>query len=269
MWDRARDQVITEFPQPPGITNDPTAYLEAIDDIYANDAYHSLSIEGYLVTPELIERVRLGDWSPGDNDADRQSKDALAARGYYQAFMSVKQTVSDILEGRDATDGIINDIQAWYREMFQPFVQSGILKPSTLAGYRGQSVYLRTSRYIPPRHERVHDAMEGLFDLLKEEPHPAVRAVLGHWLIGYIHPYPDGNGRTARFLMNAMLASGGYPWTVIRVENRDQYLSALDRASIDGDLQPFAQFVAECLEWSRKFCFPENDNAYNVVPGHI
>jgi len=44
--------------------------------------------------------------------------------------------------------------------------------------------------------------------------HPGVRAVLGRWLFGYIHPYPDGNGRMARFVMNAMLASGGYPWTV-------------------------------------------------------
>ena len=42
----------------------------------------------------------------------------------------------------------------------------------------------------------------------------------GHWLFGYIHPYPDGNGRMARFVMNAMLASGGYPWTMIRVRDR-------------------------------------------------
>ncbi|WP_366635422.1 Fic family protein [Aquisalimonas sp.] len=41
-----------------------------------------------------------------------------------------------------------------------------------------------------------------------------MRAVLGHWLFGSIHPYPDGNGRMGRFTMNAMLASGGYPWTV-------------------------------------------------------
>jgi DNA-directed RNA polymerase specialized sigma24 family protein len=72
-----------------------------------------------------------------------------------------------------------------------------------------------------------------------------VRAVLGHWLFGYVHPYPDGNGRMARFLMNAMLASGGYPWTVIKVEDRTAYLTALDRASIDMDIGPFAKFIAE------------------------
>jgi Fic family protein len=87
--------------------------------------------------------------------------------------------------------------------------------------------------------------MPALFDLLEREPEPGVRAVLGHWLFGYIHPYPDGNGRMARFLMNAMLASGGYPWTVIRVEGRNRYLAALDRASIDIQIEPFARFIAE------------------------
>jgi Fic family protein len=44
-----------------------------------------------------------------------------------------------------------------------------------------------------------------LFDLIEAESEPSVRAVLGHWLFGYIHPYPDGNGRIARFLMNVLL----------------------------------------------------------------
>jgi hypothetical protein len=48
----------------------------------------------------------------------------------------------------------------------------------------------------------------------------------------------------ARFLMNAMLASGGYPWTVIHVEDRAAYLAALDRASIDMNIRPFAEFIA-------------------------
>lgn len=50
--------------------------------------------------------------------------------------------------------------------------------------------------------------------------------------------------------MNAMLASGGVPWTVIRVEDRDAYLAALDRASIDMDIAPFATFIAERVRWS-------------------
>lgn len=52
--------------------------------------------------------------------------------------------------------------------------------------------------------------------------------------------------------MNAMLPSGGYPWTVIRVEDRDAYLAALDRASIDANIEPFVKFIAERVQWSMK-----------------
>ena len=89
--------------------------------------------------------------------------------------------------------------------------------------------------------------MDTLFALLEEVPHPALRAVAGHWLFGYIHPHRDGNGRLARFLMNAMLASGGYPWTVIRVECREEYLAALECASVDQDFERFAEFLAQAV----------------------
>jgi fido (protein-threonine AMPylation protein) len=82
--------------------------------------------------------------------------------------------------------------------------------------------------------------MEAIFDLLEGKHQPAVRIVLGHWLFGYIHPYPDGNGRMARVLMNAMRASGGDPWTVIRVEDRAAYMMALESASVEMDIGPFA-----------------------------
>jgi Fic family protein len=85
--------------------------------------------------------------------------------------------------------------------------------------------------------------MPAFFDLLREEAHPAVRVVLGHFLFVYIHPYMDGNGRIGRFLMNVMLASGGYPWTVIPVGDRSAYMSALERASVGEDIAPFADFV--------------------------
>ena len=49
----------------------------------------------------------------------------------------------------------------------------------------------------------------------------------------FVHPYMDGNARMGRFLMNTMLASGGYPWTVIPVESRDEYMQSLEKASIE------------------------------------
>jgi Protein of unknown function (DUF1488)/Fic/DOC family len=108
--------------------------------------------------------------------------------------------------------------------------------------------------------------MPALFDMLEKEPEPFVRATLGHWLFGYVHPYPDGNGRMARFVMNAMLASGGYPWTVIRVRDRNTYLKALDSASIELDINPFAAFVAKRVRWSLEkhdLKFPEPEARYD------
>jgi len=211
MWESMRGTVLSTFPPPPGLPADRAAYLHFVDEIYQSDAYHSLSIEGYRVTPDLIERVRSGGWRPESNEADQKSRDALAARGYWQAFQIVKRSVEEIISGANPGTLTGSAHREWYRELFQPSVAAGLIPATALAGYRNDFVFLRTSRYVPPRWEAVRDAMPSLFDLLESEPEPAVRAVLGHWLIGYIHPYMDGNGRIARFLMNAMLASGGYP----------------------------------------------------------
>ncbi len=63
MWQQMREVIIAKFPKAPGIPKDLQAYLKDIDDMYVTDAYHSLSIERYRVTPELIERVSSGQWN--------------------------------------------------------------------------------------------------------------------------------------------------------------------------------------------------------------
>lgn len=90
----------------------------------------------------------------------------------------------------------------------------------------------------------MRDAMPILFELLENEPEASVRAILGHFVFVFIHPYMDGNGRMGRFLMNVMLASGGYPWTVIPVEKRAEYMKALEQASVEQDISTFSQFMA-------------------------
>jgi fido (protein-threonine AMPylation protein) len=262
MWAATRETAVKGFPKAPGLPaqKDRNAYLQDVDEIYQSDAYHSLSIEGYSVSGALIEKVRQGDWNPDRDERDRRDRDALAARGYWQAFQVVKNSVSQVLGGKNAGALARAAHKEWYAELFQPFVTAGLLRPGDLAGYRKNAVYLRTSRYVPPRWEAVRDAMPAYFELLKTETEPSVRAVLGHWLFGYIHPYPDGNGRMARFLMNVMLASGGYPWTVIRLRDRKNYLSALDQASIEGDLKPFTALLSQRVGWAvekHELTFPD------------
>jgi hypothetical protein len=252
LWYEMRKEVIAVFPKPLGLPTDFDTYITRMEEIYTMDAYHSLSIEKYRVTPELIERVRTGEWDSYENEADHQQKDAMAARGYWQAFNAVKESIKRILKGENA--GVIADEEHgdWYRQLFAPSVNIGILKPSDLAGYRTNQVYIGKSKHTPLNKEAVRDAMPVLFELLKTEEHAGVRAVLGHFIFVFIHPYMDGNGRMGRFLMNVMLASGGYPWTVIPVEERDRYMEALEAASVDQDIKPFAEFVAWLVEEGMK-----------------
>lgn len=244
-WESMRGDVIAIFPKAKPIANDVEAYLQQMDDIYVTDAYHSLSIEGYRVSPELIEKVRSGTWEPKDDAEDRALKDALAARGYWEAFQRVKESVRSVLQGTDAGEVTERDLSDWYRSLFAPSVTVGILKASQLAGYRTAPVYIRQSQHVPMSVEAVRDCMPVFFDLLKAEQNPMVRIVLGHFIFVFIHPFVDGNGRIARFLMNVMLAATGRPWTVIRVEERDEYMRTLEAASVQGDIRPFATFLVK------------------------
>lgn len=252
MWHEMRPSIINFFPEAPGIPVDKDGYLKKVAAIYLTDAYHSLSIEKYKVTPELIERVRTGVWNHKESEEDRKQRDAMAARGYWQAFQKVEESINKVLN--DKNPGIIadNDHGDWYRELFAPSVAVGLLKSSDLAGYRNHPVYLAGSKHVPLNKDAVRDAMPALFELLEQEPLAAVRAVLGHFVFVFIHPYMDGNGRIGRFLMNVMLASGGYPWTVIPVESRDEYMKALESASVGQDIKPFALFLGHLVEEGMK-----------------
>jgi hypothetical protein len=230
MWEAMRGPVIESFPPAPGLPKDTKTYLKTVNDAYVRDAYHSLSIEGYRVSPDLIEKVRKGTWNPDTNAADREQRDALAARGYWLAFQAVQESLKQILKGENPADVADED------------------HASDLAGYRNGQVYIRRSMHVPPSREAVRDLMPVFFDLLRNETEPAVRVVLGHFTFAYIHPYMDGNGRIGRFLMNTMLAAGGWNWTVIPVEKRDAYMAALESASVRQDIKPFVNFLASLIK---------------------
>lgn len=247
-WARMRADVLQNFPPAPRLTADPVSYMKHIEEVYVSDAYHSLSIEGYKVNTGLIEQVRSGHWNPDRIKDHQDHRNALAARGYWQAFQSVTQSIEKILRKENAGSVAGKDHSTWYRELFGPSVTAGILKAADLAGYRNGPVYIRRSKHSPPRQEAVRELMPAFFELLQQENEPAVRVVLGHFMFVYIHPYFDGNGRMGRFLMNVMLASGGYPWIIVPLERRNDYMGALESASVDQDIIPFTKLLAELLK---------------------
>ncbi|RUO40146.1 cell filamentation protein Fic [Aliidiomarina taiwanensis] len=247
MWAQLRESVIAHFPEQIQQNVDIETYMAEVEDKYLTDAYHSLSIEGYRVTCELIELVRSGNWQAEGSGESKKHLDAMAAKGYWDAFQEVKKAVLAVLEGKNPGDVLEQTHSDWYLALFGPSVAAGIIQQSDLAGYRSGPVYIRQSMHTPPDRGAVRDMMPTLFDLLAEEENAAVRVVLGHFIFVYIHPYFDGNGRIGRFIMNLMMASGGYPWTIVPVTRREEYMQALEAASVKQDIVPFTKFLASLL----------------------
>jgi len=251
MWEIMRGDVIRHFRKyKPGKENAKKIF-QHIEEVYVDDAYNSLSIEGYKVSKSLIGKIKTGEWNPDKHESDLQKRNALAAKGYYLAFQSIKESIKKILDGSDAITVMQRDLRKWYRALFSPSIEAGLIEAEHLAGYRNDRVFIRHSLHVPPPREAVMDCMDAFFTCLKNETNPVVRAVLGHFIFVFIHPYMDGNGRIGRFMMNVLWIDAGYPWTIVRLESRKEYLHSLETASVDKNIAPFAIFLEKemSIKW--------------------
>ena len=89
--------------------------------------------------------------------------------------------------------------------------------------------------------------MEKYFELMKSDENILSKVILGHFIFGFIHPYIDGNGRISRFIMNSILVSYGQPWIIIKKDERQRYMQALEQASNHDNIIPFMEFITEKL----------------------
>ncbi|WP_411681065.1 Fic family protein [Clostridium thailandense] len=119
--------------------------------------------------------------------------------------------------------------------------------------YRNVNVLISGSNHRPPEHFLVPQEIENLikwYDENKNKLHPIILAAEFHHKFTFIHPFIDGNGRCGRLLMNLILMRNGYPITVIRMEERNEYMSALEKASVENDLEDFINIIAEAVNRS-------------------
>ena len=117
--------------------------------------------------------------------------------------------------------------------------------------YRNTNVIIAGAEHTPPDFIHVLSDMENLISWHQNEAqrlHPVERAARVHADFVKIHPFVDGNGRTARLLMNLELMKAGFPAAVLPVEKRLEYYETLDAAHTQNDYQPFLSLITEIVE---------------------
>lgn len=129
-------------------------------------------------------------------------------------------------------------------------IMQGILADDA-GRYRRCPVFVRGAWYVPPNWIRVPDLMADLSSWLSRGPgveHPVVFAAKAHVELVRIHPFVDGNGRTARLLTSLLLMRRGYPPAMYTATRREEYFKALDKAHMTGDPADFAVITAAAVE---------------------
>ena len=144
--------------------------------------------------------------------------------------------------------------------------------PEVAGKYRTGNVMISGSKHTPPEAFEVQKLMQGLVNWIRKNAqrlHPVELAAIAHHKITHIHPFFDGNGRTARLLMNLLLMQRGYPLVVILKNDRKKYYAALDKAD-RGDLNSIEKFIAQAVERSMNLyikAFPaEKKSGGKLVP---
>lgn len=131
--------------------------------------------------------------------------------------------------------------------MFHRLIMQGI-DDENAGKYRKIQVYISGDDHRPPRASEVAGLMQELMIWYKKSEkilHPTLLASEFHYRFVKIHPFVDGNGRTARLLSNLILMSHGYPMIIVPIVRRADYISSLH--SVTGDLDRFQMFYTDII----------------------
>jgi len=194
--------------------------------------YTSNAIEGNTLTlRETAEVIEHGITVGG-----KSLRDHLEAVDHYNALLWMRElaaTESPVSEG---------DVCELHRRIVarsQPEI-AGVFSrlPRRIAG----------SPVVFPNPAKIPQLMEDFGGWLKAQSATPLSAFEAHFRLTAIHPFADGNGRTARLLMNLLLIRGGYPPVAVRPEDRKTYLDGLERASLADDPVPYQTLMHERLD---------------------
>jgi len=119
--------------------------------------------------------------------------------------------------------------------------------------YRNLQVLISGAKHVPPQPYLVQKEIESLFlwyNDNKDKLHPVVLSAEMHERLVTIHPFIDGNGRTARLLTNLILLQNGFPIAILKgdIDSRLKYYSALETAQVEHNKESFINLIIQNLE---------------------
>ena len=208
----------------------PKKTLESLEENFKLEwTYNSNAIEGNTLTLKetkvALEGITIGG---------KTVREHLEAINHNEAISMLEEIIAD---NEELTEMDVKNIHA--------LVLKGIDNENA-GRYRKENVIISGATHIPPESVIVPELMEKLiyrYDEWKEKYHPIIVAALLHAEFVKIHPFIDGNGRTARLLMNFEAMKSGYPPIIIKVKDRLKYYETLDEGALTGDYTEFVKLV--------------------------
>lgn len=194
--------------------------------------HNSTAIEGNTLT--LIEtKLVLED---GISVGGKNLREIYESVNHQKAYRYVKEYISQKLP---LDEKIIKDIHA--------LVMQNIIVGDV---YRNVDVNISGSQHTPPSPNEMYRQIKNFYADLAwkgRELNPLDLAAWTHAEFVKIHPFPDGNGRTSRLIMNYQLMANGFPAISIKKENRLDYFNTLETYALEGSLAPFSEMIAELV----------------------
>ncbi|XP_028824613.1 protein adenylyltransferase FICD isoform X1 [Denticeps clupeoides] len=211
-----------------------SALRRVMEETYYHHIYHTVAIEGNTLTLSEIRHIIQTRYAVPGKSLQEQNE----AVGVDAAMKYINATLLS-RPGHVAVDHVL-EIHRRVLGYADP-VEGGRLRTSQVF----------VGHHVPPHPQDVARHMQDLVHWLNSDEalqlHPVELAALAHYKLVHVHPFLDGNGRTARLLMNVVLMQASYPPITIRKEQRAEYYAALDTANA-GDVRPFIRFIAKCTE---------------------
>ena len=209
----------------------------SVEAIRVELTYHSNAIEGSTLSLRETQLIIEG-YAP---TSGKTLREIYEARNHDRALRELEERVARCASPSDLTEQDVLDVHA--------HVLADIA-PKSSGRFRTDRVLIKGTSFIPPGSHKFGELVPKMLELANRQGvHPVLQAAELHYNLVAIHPFTDGNGRTARLLMNYHLLRQGYPHTIIEVEKRAEYLAALEEANA-GRCGRFAIFVIQSAERS-------------------